>query len=76
MKRVVMAVSPNEGYGVDQIERSVTLGQLKEKIEDAINYYGEDCIIVTHNSGNRYGAKYGRLYNEEIVSEDEWGEGD
>ena len=74
IKRVIMSIGPNQGYAPDQIKTKFTLEDLKEKVEDAIRYYGGDCVIVTHDSSNRYGASYGKLYNEEFMSEEEWGE--
>lgn len=73
-KRVVISIKANDGYGVDQPETTLTLGELRDLIDDAAEYYGEDCIVVTHDSANRYGASYGKIYKSEIISEDEWGE--
>ena len=61
MKRVAIRILANAGYSKEQ-PKGVTLGDLKNFIEELIEYYDEDTEIVTRNDGNIYGAKYGQLY--------------
>ncbi|QWY84438.1 hypothetical protein SEA_KNOCKER_97 [Mycobacterium phage Knocker] len=58
---VQMSVDNNQGYAPDQVNPSTTLADLRDAIEDAIEEFGEDALIVTKDTGNRYGARFGRL---------------
>ena len=79
MKKVGIKILSNAGYGADQV-KGIKLGELKEFIEEMIEYYGEDTEVITVDSGNKYGAKYGKIYlvdsldedNEENDEGDEW----
>lgn len=57
---LLLNVRPNEGYAPDQIELRMTLAELQEAIEYAIDEYGDDAEIVLDN-GQRYGAQYGYI---------------
>ncbi|WP_109210591.1 MULTISPECIES: hypothetical protein [Microbacterium] len=59
--RVLLAVESNRGYAPDQITDSMTLRDLLNAVEQAIEEYGEDAMVVTHDGGNRYGANYGAI---------------
>lgn len=59
--KVLLSVSNNEGYAADQIDNSMTLRDLYQAIEEAMETYGEDCMIVTKDTGNRYGANFGKI---------------
>lgn len=59
--RTLLAINPQQGYAPDQITESLTLGQLAEALEEAIERYGEDSLIVTIDNANRYGAGFGSL---------------
>ena len=78
-----MSVTPNAGYSPDQAMNSnpLTLGELKEAIEDAILEFGENAILVLDN-GQDWGARWGKInkhfgeieileYDEEN-DDDEW----
>ena len=67
MKKVLLEINGARGYGSEQVH-SITLGELKNMVEDYIEYYGEDTEIVTHDDSNSYGASYGVIFN---ISEDE-----
>jgi len=74
--QVLLSVSNNEGYAADQITTSMTLGDLLRQLEDAIREYGPDAMIVTVDSGNRYGANFGSILTYEdtftpVESDDE-----
>lgn len=60
-KQLLLDVSPNNGYGPDQVEQKLTLAQLLEAVENAISEYGEDAEIITHDVTNSRGAKYGYI---------------
>lgn len=59
--RVILAVDNNRGYAADQIEQTMTLQDLMARLEEAIEMFGPDALIVTHDAGNGYGASYGGI---------------
>lgn len=70
MKKLGIGILSNAGYGMDQVN-SITLGELKELIDELFEQYDEDTEIVTIDSGNKYGAKYGKIYSEIIEDEND-----
>jgi hypothetical protein len=58
--RVLLPASTNQGYGPEQISTGATLGELLEALEDAVERYGADALVVL-DQGQRYGAGYGYL---------------
>lgn len=75
-KVVVVSVTPNAGYSSEQAleyRRGLTLEEIKNLIEEAIENYGEDAVLVT-NSGDRYGATWGVIDFESISGVDEYEE--
>lgn len=70
MKKVGIEILSNAGYGMDQV-KSITLGELKELVDELFEQYDEDTEIVTVDSGNTYGAKYGKIYASIIEDDDE-----
>ena len=70
MKKIGIEILSNAGYGMDQV-KSVTLGELRDFIEEMIEYYDEDTEVITVDSGNKYGAKYGKLYLREVSEDDD-----
>lgn len=58
--QVLLNISDNGGYTPDQINTTFTLGRLLEEVEQAIEVYGADSVIVLNN-GQRYGASYGSI---------------
>lgn len=61
-KIIAMNVLPNAGYSADQVsDEGISLRDLMAAIETAIHEFGEDAILVTQDSGNRYGARFGYL---------------
>lgn len=69
--RILMNISPNQGYGPDQVETRMTLSDLLAEVEAAIIEWGEDAVIVTRDHSNRYGAGYGRLDSLELFEDPE-----
>lgn len=59
-EQVILRVQDHTGYAPDQITESVTLGALAAALEEAIEEFGENAMIVLSN-GERYGASYGQL---------------
>lgn len=59
--RIQMNVESNLGYGPDQIERPMSLGDLLEAVQSAVEEWGEDAEVVLHQINNGYGANYGKL---------------
>lgn len=69
MARISINVEGNLGYSPDQIESRITLGDLLEQVQEAIEEWGEDAEVVLHQMNNRYGASYGRLNRYELFGE-------
>lgn len=69
--RAILEISSNEGYSADQVPTALTLGQLMDLLDEAIESYGEDAIIVTRDAGNRYGARWGKIYADPIETQDD-----
>jgi hypothetical protein len=70
MKKIGIKILSNAGYGMDQVN-SITLRELKELVDELFEEYDEDTEIITIDEGNRYGAKYGKLYSRIIEDEDD-----
>jgi hypothetical protein len=66
MNRLIIEIDTCQGYSAGQVNHSITVGELKELLED----YSDDTVIVTKESANRYGAKYGSISNY-IIDEDD-----
>ena len=77
-KIVTLPIHPNSGYNAEQVSSRMTLADLAEMIQDAIEKFGEDSVVVTHDLGNRYGANFGRIDQfqdiELVENDDEDGE--
>ncbi|QFG04724.1 hypothetical protein SEA_CHICKENKING_55 [Microbacterium phage ChickenKing] len=70
-KYVTLNASSNAGYSADQVlDRTISLNDLLEQVQQAIEDHGGDTMIVL-NDGQRYGANYGYLsqYEELFTSE-------
>lgn len=70
MKKLGIRILANAGYGMDQV-KGITLGELKELVDELFEQYDEDTEIITIDSGNVYGAKYGKIYADIIEDEDD-----
>lgn len=68
MKKLLLKINGAKGYSSNQVN-SISLGVLKDMVEEYIEYYGADTEIVTHDESNRYGASYGVIF--EIAEEEE-----
>ena len=64
--RVNLSIESNLGYGADQIERPMSLGDLLEAVQDAIDEWGEDAEVVIHQINNRYGANFGQIVSYDV----------
>lgn len=76
IQHILMNVSTNRGYSADQVLKdSITLGDLLQRVQEAVDNFGEDVKVVLHN-GDSYGAAYGVLtewvdtFEEEKEEED------
>jgi hypothetical protein len=58
--RLVLPIEDNLGYAAEQIETNVTLNELLEAIQEAIQEHGGEAVVVLDN-GQRYGAQFGRI---------------
>ncbi|AKF14337.1 hypothetical protein SEA_VINCENZO_75 [Mycobacterium phage Vincenzo] len=69
---VIMATDNNQGYAADQVSTDMTLADLLAAVQEAIDTYGEDAKVVTKDSGQRYGANFGRLggaYDQDLFED-------
>lgn len=73
MSTVLLHINNNLGYAPDQIDSTLTLGDLLAAVEQAIADHGEDAVIVTEESGNHYGARFGNVeqYEDMFTSPDD-----
>jgi len=55
---VLMSIAERQGYSPQQVTNTMTLFDLREALEEAIERFGEDAVNVTDN-GDRYGARFG-----------------
>ena len=67
-KGAIVFRADREGYGIDQIKKPMTVGQLKELLED---YDDNTLVILSHDSGYTYGSPRGGNYYEQNEDE-EW----
>jgi len=70
-KTVLLPVDDNQGYAPEQVSTSVTLQDMLEAIEQAIEEFGADSKVVLSN-GQRTGAGFGRIqaFGREVVISD------
>lgn len=76
---LTLNINAARGYSADQIIKdggALTLADLLEAVQDAIEQYGEDAMVVTKDPDNvRYGAGYGMVIGHEMFAAvDEEGE--
>lgn len=57
---VTLPIDDNQGYSADQVETNVTLQDMLEALQEAIEEHGEDAVVVLSN-GQRYGAGFGAI---------------
>ncbi|QGJ92747.1 hypothetical protein QDA04_gp77 [Microbacterium phage Megan] len=55
---VLMSIAERQGYSATQVTNTMTLGDLQAALEEAIERWGAEAVIVTNN-GDRYGAQFG-----------------
>lgn len=69
--RINLNIESNLGYSADQINRAMSLGDLLEAVEMAIEEWGEDAEVVIHQMNNRYGANFGRIVSYDVFENPE-----
>ncbi|KAA9133776.1 hypothetical protein [Microbacterium caowuchunii] len=65
---VLLSVNSHAGYSPEQITDTLTLGELLEAVEQAIEDFGAEARIVVAN-GQRYGAGFGGIPRREDLFE-------
>lgn len=60
IERVILKVKDRQGYSPEQVTQTMALHDLHRAIEQAIEDFGPDTLIVTDN-GDRYGATFGGI---------------
>lgn len=69
MKRVLYIDAAREGYGIDQIRNTMTVGELIRELEQ---YDENDRVFLRHDRGYTYGGITSRSFEEpEDEQEDE-----
>lgn len=56
--RVLLAIDDNTAYVPEDVDTTLTLGELIAALQEAAEEYGDDAIVVLNN-GQRYGASFG-----------------
>lgn len=60
-KQITLNIHSNAGYSADQVvDRTITLQDLLEAVQQAVEDHGEDAKIIL-NEGQTYGANFGYL---------------
>jgi hypothetical protein len=59
MNKLILNIKSNEGYSEEDIKYAMTVGELKDILEN----WDDDIEIVTCDINNRYGASYGKIIN-------------
>lgn len=59
-KVLTLPIEDNMGYSPDQIRTAVTLQELLEAVQDAIQEHGADATVILDN-GQQYGAQFGQI---------------
>ena len=71
MRSALVWEAPREGYGIEQMDRPMTVGELMAILED----YDEDALVIlSHDRGYTYGSihSYPGYYEEN--EDGEWEE--
>lgn len=74
--KITMNFAGNLSYSADQVT-GMTLGELQQAVEQAIQDHGADTEVVMFQTNNHYGANYGTLSPYDTftpVEEEEEGE--
>ena len=71
MATVILQLDSNIGYTADQITNRITLSDLRDYIEEAIDLYGAEAEVVTQDQDNITGAAFGRIRVSSHTSVDE-----
>lgn len=74
-KRALVFEAIREGYGIDQLNNPMTVGELKEFLED---FDDDTLFILSHDSGYTYGSIDTRtqVTTFEEQEDGEWAEAD
>lgn len=67
MKKALVFDARREGYGIDQINNAITVGQLKEMLEELDDNM---MVVLSHDNGYTYGG----LPNYATIKEEREGE--
>lgn len=74
MTRVAITVEGAQAHGAEDVYTDATLYDLLNLVQDAIDEFGYDAVVVTRDAANRYGAMFGRFSAVDgIVATDEEG---
>lgn len=68
-KSAIVFNAVSEGYSIDQLRKPMTVGELKELLED---YEDDSLVILSFDNGYTYGSLNGCMYYEK--TEEGWEE--
>ena len=69
MKQAIVFAAARDGYGIDQVEHPLTVGQLRELLEDVDD---DTIVICSHDGGFTYGS-LSREADIRVETEGEYG---
>ena len=67
MKNVLIMEAEREGYGIDQVKRTMTVGELKALLED---YDDNTELYISHDNGYTYGGFLESNFTERTYDEE------
>lgn len=60
MSRVVLNINDRQGYTAEQVKSPMSLGELLDLVNTAIDMHGEDTEVILFN-GDELGAAFGSI---------------
>lgn len=70
MRNAVVFEAVREGYGIDQLNRPMTVGELREILDQ---YEDDTLFVLSHDNGYTYGSVSENDYRDATEDEDgEW----
>jgi hypothetical protein len=68
-KQVVFLSALREGYGIDQIRKTMTVGELVNYLQEC---YSDDTeIYLSHDGGYTYGGVREEMFSDEQIEEED-----
>jgi hypothetical protein len=68
-KQVLILAARREGYGIDQVRRTMTVGDLVAYLQE--NYEEDVEIYLSHDNGYTYGGIREEYFHEDVQGPEE-----